>query len=216
MALEKNAQKFLKAVGSNPKLTTKNRYNLLNCIKDYSNSYGYSQTGETVQNPDGTSSYKSAYVVYSTSAGHANVLYSKLTNTLNDNNPFSTRSAKCFKISSIKGSSKSKTITINLKKPVTADDIFGANYAFSWDTEVEESSTYTFPIVVQRKSNGKKYYGEATIKKGKKTMTIALKNHKLVKGETYKLLSRTGTSSGSWIGSWLDDGFNKNTFKVTK
>jgi len=214
--MEKSAKAFIKAVGSSTKLTTKNRYKLLNATKDYNHSYGYTTWGESVQNPDGTITYKSSYYVYSTSAGHANVLRSKITTAIDEYNPFSTYNAKYFKVSSIKGTSKSKTITINLKKAVTANDIFGANYAFSWDTEVEASDTYSFPIVVQRESNGKKYYGEATIKKGKKTMTIKLKNHKLVKGATYKLLAKTGTNTGSWIGNWLEDGYNKNTFKITK
>ena len=216
-ATEKSAQALIKEVGSNPTLKKSNRYKLLNAIKNYNSVTGYTTTGSFIQNEDGTQTYIQTYLVYSSSSGRANLLRTKIANACYTYNPFSTTDGKHIRISSIKGTSKSKKITVTLKKAVTADNIFGANYVFSWDTEVENSKTYSFPIVVQRTSNGRKYYGEATITKGKKTMTITLKNHKLVKGETYKLLAQSAASKTySDLGSWLDDGFNKNTFKVTK
>jgi len=47
--MEKSAKAFIKAVGSSTKLTTKNRYKLLNATKDYNHSYGYTTWGESVQ-----------------------------------------------------------------------------------------------------------------------------------------------------------------------
>ena len=211
---DKAAKAFLKASGTSPKITSKNRYKILTAYANYASAYESAYLG--CYEPDSsTGNYKSNYYIFSPTAGRANMICHELNRYAAPNNPFTTWSSKCFNVKSISGKGSSKTISLVLKDKVTATQIFGANYAYSWDTEIKESSTYTFPIVVQCKSNGYKYRAIATIKKGSSKMTIKLTTGKLVKGKTYKLLAISSTGNyPTYMGDWLDDGTNKNTFRA--
>lgn len=211
---EKLAQAFLKETGTqknvNVKITSKNRYKMLNAYKNYASTSGYISIYEGGSTP---MDYSFSYYLHAPSAARATTVCSKIASYCDNYNTFSTNGAKHFTTSSIKGKANSNTITVELTKKVDADMIFGAQYAFSWDSEVEATKEYSFPIVVQRTSNGRKYYAIATVKKGSKTMKIELKNHKLVKGETYELLNQTTTSRyPNYLGNWLTD--CKCTFKA--
>lgn len=214
-AADKAGKAFLATTGSTLSITKNNRYELLTAYKNYTTVYsGYTY----VHNYDSsTNTYTFTYYVYSPTATRAYAFYNKIANYSNDYNPFvySTGTAKQLNVKSIKGSGK--TVTITLKKAITADQIYGANYVFSWDSEVKSSKTYTFPIYVQDTKTGYKYYGIATMTQGSKTITIKLQNKSLTKGRTYKLLAQSRSSyQYSDMGGWLLDDANKNTFKATK
>ena len=198
--VESEAKSYLSATGTVTKITTSNRYKILNAYKNYDYSYntGYSSD----YNTNGTYTY----YVYSPSAVHANAVCNALSMYASDRNPFSTHSSKCFKIKSISG--KNKKVTVTLKDKVSEDQIFGSNYDFSWDSYVKKSNTHTFPIYIQDTTTKYKYYAVATINKGSKTMSIEIKNMKLKKGRKYKLVDYT-------YNSWLDGTVNKTvTFKA--
>ena len=165
-------------------------------------TYVYTQT---------STGYSYAYYLTSPSTLRVQAIREDIENYSTQYNPFSTLSSKAFSVKSISG--KSKTITLTLKSKVTDTQIYGANFVYSDDTDVRRSSTYSFPIVVQRLSNGYKYHATATIKSGSAKMTIKLTNGKLVKGQKYKLLAQTETRmTYNTLGNWLNDGTNKNTF----
>lgn len=207
---DKSAKAFLKITGSNPTIKDSNRYKLLTAYKNYNVYSGYTSISEYDST---TGTYTGAYYCYSPSSAHAYAIYSKISNYSYDYNPFiyATGTAKQLNVKSIKGSGK--TVTITLKKAITADQIYGANYVFSWDSEVKSSKTYTFPIYVQDTKTGYKYYGIATMTQGSKTITIKLQNKSLTKGTKYKLLAQSRSDySYSDMGGWLLDDVNKNTF----
>jgi len=215
-SLDKSAAAFLKKTGmKTPTITDSNRYKLLSAYKNYEENSSGSLQRSNYNQKNGTYTY-STYL-YSPSAAHANAIYNFIADNAENENPFNklmTDNGKAFSIKSISGKAKSKAVTINLNKAVTADQIYGATYAFSWDTDVKSAKTYTVPMMVQDTSNSRKYYAVATIKQGSKTITLQLKNAKLVKGKTYKLLSNTNTKSSSKLGNWLLNGNNINTFKA--
>lgn len=197
--MQDNAAKaFFDKVGKNLTITKSNRYELLSIANNTEISSGKSYFGIP-------------YFIYSPSIEHARAISDGIFTYAEKLNPFSTSSADYFKVKSIKGSDK--TITVTLKNKVTKDMIFGANHVFSWESDLKESKTYTFPIVVQNTSNNYKYYGIATVKEGSKKIIIKLQNHKLIKGQTYKLIAYTygSSKSSTYLGDWLDA---KNSFKA--
>lgn len=203
---EDSAKAFLKATGTNPKITASNRYKLLTALKNYKSAdYYYHYSGYT--NAYDSASSKYVYYIYSTDSGRANRIASKIDDYAAARNPFATKPSKsvAFHVTSISGTKNTNKITMKLKNKVTEDQIFGANIGFSWDTEVKKSDTYSFPVTVQNMKNKRKHYAIATVKKNSNKITIELKSQKLQKGITYKLLA---------YGPWLDNGVNMNTFKV--
>lgn len=207
-SLDKKANSFLKKTGENPKLTKSNRYELVTVANhsEFSVKHEYASFGNNIR-------YTKHYL-YSTANTHAFVARKRILSDAEKYNPFSTYSKNYFKVKSINGSGKN--ITITLKNKVSTDMIFGANCVFSWDSELKESKTYTFPIVVQNTTTNSKHYAIATVKKGDSKITVKLQNHKLRKGTTYKLLALTNNSSYNLaqhdtLGNWLYD--QKNTFK---
>lgn len=186
---DKYAAAFVEAYGKG--VTTKNRYGLLNIYK----KAGYFSSGYTT-------SYSSGQEcgIYDGTAAHAHALAENLHKYVNEKgNPFSTNSAKVFNIQKISG--KGQQINVTLKSKVTADLIYGAQYAKNDDTDVKEVSTFRFPIYVKDLKNGHRYCAEATIKKGSKTMTIKTKNLKLKKGSQYCLMDSKyyPTERDTWI-----------------
>jgi len=211
--IDEDAKAFLKKTGTNPTIKTSNRYKLLDAYNNYQSSGGCTSMPYI---DSATGVYTIDYYIFSPSAIRANVVCNKISSYCNKYNPFVTTSSKCFKIKSISG--KSNKITVTLKSKVTADQIFGAQAQFNWDSEIKKikkGKPYTFPIVVRNTSNGYKYYATASIKEGSKTMTITLKNAKLTKGKTYELLAQTSTSRNTrYLGTWLDGSINKYKFKA--
>lgn len=200
----KEAKVFLNEVGKNTTIDTTNRYKLLSATKRHHVDSGYTST-TLEDDPEAD-----IYYVYSPTATHAYTVYNNITVYGYRRNPFDDLSEKHFRIKSIKG--KGNIITITLKDKVTLNMIYGANYKYSWDSEVKESNTYSFPIVIQNTTTKHMYSGVGTINRGSTKMTIALNTHTLVKGDTYQLLSRTNTTSYySTLGTWLD---KKDTFKA--
>lgn len=186
---DKYAAAFIKAYGKG--VTAKNRYSLLNIYK----KAGYFSSG-----------YATTYVsslecgIYNGTAGRANALAENLYKYANEKaNPFSTNSAKVFNIQKISG--KGQQITVTLKSKVTADQIYGVQYAKNEDTNVKEVSTVQFPIYVKDMKSEHRYYAVATIKKGSKTMTIKTKNLKLKKGSKYCLMDSKyyPTERDTWV-----------------
>lgn len=210
---DKAAKAFLKKVGTNPNVKKdKNRFDILETYNTYTNySSGYTQQMDKYDPETGT--YKYNFYFYAPTAAHAYAVRSKISSDIDSINPFSTNSAKHFEATKITGKAGSNKITVTLKTKVDDTMLLGANAAFSWDSEITKSDTYTFPIVVKNTSNGRQYYAIATVKKGSKTMTIELKNHKLAKNKTYELLNKTKTGRySSYLGNWLSWG--KSTFKA--
>lgn len=188
---------FIKTYGSG--ITTKNRYTILsayNRMKDL--GYFYASTDRST-----VIGGKTYTVICAPSRQHARALASAMDNYFSERNPFGTDQSKKFNISSISG--KSKTITVNLSKAVTADQIFGVQYANGWDTLVAEKKTVKFPIYIEDVKTNHRYYAIASVTKGSKKMKITTTNLTLKKGKSYKL--KTGT-----IGNWLSQG--KITFKA--
>ena len=212
-SVEEAAKKFLDKTGTDPKITKDNRYKLLTAYANYQTNLGYTSIFTYDAKKQ---TYVTKYYIYSPSAARAMTAYNKIATYCEKYNPFSTRSGKCFEIKSISG--KGKTITVNLKKNVTEDQIFGAQAQFDWDTELKQVKTYTFPIVVKNTSTGYEYYAIASVTQGKSKMTITLKNAKLTKGKKYELVAKTATGrGGSYLGNWLDGTLNKTskfTFKA--
>ena len=203
-AYEASAKAFLKETGTNPKITSGNRYKLLTALKAYK-SGDYSYNGYTSYWDNASSKY--TYYIYSTDSGRAKCVCNKIDDYAAARNPFATKPSKsvAFHVTSISSTKNTNKITLKLKNKVTEDQIFGANAGFSWDTEIRKSNTYSFPITVQNTKNKRKHYAIATMKKNSNKITIELKSQKLQKGITYKLLAN---------GPWLDNGVNMNTFKV--
>lgn len=201
--LEECANIFLNQVGDITKITTANRYDILTAYKiyDYKSSNGLTSIYESV-----SGSYKHTYYLYSPKAAHAYATCNALSQYSSVHSPFATSSSKCFKVKSISGKGNTNKIKVNLKNKVTEDQIFGGNYYLSWESDIEKSGIYTFPIRVKNMKNNYYYYAIATVKKGSTTMTIETKNLKLKKGTNYKLIAQ--------YGSWLDGSINKNTFKA--
>ena len=201
--LEDCADAFLDLAGDVTKITTANRYDILTAYKsyDYRAENGLTNTYELV-----SGNYKLTYYIYSPKAARAYVTCNALNQYSNNCSPFATTSSKCFKVKSISGKGNTNKITVDLKDKVTEDQIFGGNYFLSWDSDIEKSGTYTFPIKVKNMKNNHHYYAIATVKKGSAKMTIKTKNLKLKKGTKYKLIAE--------YGSWLDGTLNKNTFKA--
>lgn len=188
---------FIKTYGSG--ITTKNRYTILsayNRMKDL----GYFNASTDRSTVIGGKTYT---VICAPSSQHARALASAVNNYGSEKNPFGTKQSKEFNVSSISG--KSKTITVNLSKAVTADQIFGVQYANGWDTLVAEKKTVKFPIYIEDVKTNHSYYAIASVTKGSKKMKITTTNLTLKKGKSYKL--ETGTSR-----SWLLHG--KITFKA--
>lgn len=214
-AYDKKANAFLRKTGKIPTISNSTRYELLSAYKSYSSCEGYLMISDS----DSNAAASRSYYYYSTPSAHAFAIYGKIGNYSYSLSPFRVDDPEWenfFEIKSISG--KNNKITITLKKKVTADMIYGANYAFSWKTKVKESDKYSFPIVVQDTSDNRKYYAVATVTKGSDEMIIKLKKHKLVKGQTYKLLARTSTSKNyTVLGDWLDNEYciNQNNSKFT-
>lgn len=214
-AYDKKANAFLRKTGKTPTINKSTRYELLSAYKSYSPCEGYL----IISTSDSNTVASRSYYYYSTPSAHAFAICSKIGNYSYSLNPFNVDDPEWenfFEIKSISG--KNNKITITLKKKVTADMIYGANYAFSWNAKLKESDKYSFPIVVQDTSNNRKYYAVATVTKGSNKMVIKLKKHKLVKGQTYKLLARSSTSKNfTVLGDWLDNEYciNQNKSKFT-
>lgn len=198
--IEESAKIYLKSVGNVSKITTSNRYKVLTAYASYDYRYysGYYSTYDY-------NSQKYTYYVYSPEAAHVYAINRALERYASERNPFTTGDSKLFKVKAISGKANTNKISATLASKVTEDQIFGANYQFSFDSKIEKSSTYRFPIKVQDTKTKYKYYAIATIKKGSDKMTIEIQNAKLKKGTTYKLISYVG---GYWLLA------SKNTFKV--
>lgn len=192
------ATTFIKSYGGKD-ITTDNRYSVLTNYRIYTQS-GYNRGSW------GYSSYyeNNAWVhrVYLPDAVRAYVLSQKVVTYASSRNPFSTSSSK-FTVSSISG--KNKTITAKLSSNVTANQIFGAQYVYAYDTKVTSVKTVDFPIYVVDTKTNYRYYATATITQGSKTMTITTKNLKLKSGSTYQLKDYNGQQ-------WLSTG--KVSFKA--
>jgi len=205
------AKAFLKEVGQKPTIKANNRYKILSAYLSYDDiGPGYYTDGDW----DADGRYKTLYYITSPTAGRAYVVRSMIEGYIYDYTPFTTTSAKCFQVKSIAGKGGKNTIDLTLKKKVTDDQIFGAQTKFSWDSDVKKVTTCEFPMMVQDTSTGHKYYAIATIKKNSNKMTIELMNTKLVKGRTYKLVSRIPGERydyGDWVSEFSG---NPYTFKA--
>lgn len=175
-ASKKVATTFVKAYGTG--ITTKNRYSVLSAYKAY-NTIGGSGMSYIYQNNTSQS------VIYDTTVGHAYALADAVRSYGEEKSPFSTSQGKYFAVKSVTGTKK--TVTVTLKSSVTADQIFGIQYAASWDTKVASAKKVSFPIYVVTPSNGHRYYAEATATQGSKKLTIQTRNLTLKKGTTYSL-----------------------------
>jgi len=224
-AIEKAAKTFLKKTGNNPTIKSSNRYKLLNAIKNYPCADSYVQVDSYDSKTD---TYKMDYYIFGPKARRAEEVWCKIAGYCMQRDPFDTRTLpNCFRISSISGKGKSNKITVTLAEKVTEDQIFGAQYAYSWSSTVKKATKHTFPIVVRNTSTDERYYAIASIKKGSNKMTITMKNAKLKKGKTYELLARTSTryfpeyagieTYQEWedyLGNWLDGSVNMYKFKA--
>lgn len=191
------AKAFVKQYGSS-KITTKNRYDKVKAYADYAGSGYAGGDGLKVIYESG----KAAKCIYMPNEGRAVRLVEQLRNYNKTRNPFSTISSKCFKVKSISGSGK--TITINLKKAVSAEQMFGANVAavrYGQDNNIDAKKVIAEMYV--RDSNYKYYPATMTIEKGSKKLTIKLKDSKLKKGKKYYL-------DYNGLGDWLYK--QKNSF----
>lgn len=201
---------FIEKVGENPTIKKSNRYNLLAAYKsyEYKDYYFIGIEGYDlgVMTKYDESSKKNIDYVYLPEAARARAICNKFEKYAMKYQPLRPDTKHSFKIKKISGKANSKKITIKLKSKVTEDQLFGANYQFSWDTDVKKTKTYILPIMVQEKKNDYKYYAHATIKQGSDTITIDTRNLKLKKGVIYKLLDKEAT--------WFHYDENKDTFKV--
>lgn len=196
-ASDKYASAFVKAFGS--KITNRNRYELLGI---YNKCYKYfSATGIFVK-----SSAEDTYVIYNPTLGRARALSKKLEAYAAERNPFATTSAKLIKVTSLSGSKK--TVTAKINKKVDAEQIFGAQYAYSWDSKTSAKNSVEFPIYIRDTRDGHRYYAVATLKKGSNKVTIETRNLTLKKGVKYELEQHSSTGYG-WI-----EGSKVSTFKA--
>lgn len=205
---KKEAKAFLKKTGAAVTINKSNRYAILSASNTYTyNSGTYSTNTYNNSNPQTW--------IYNTDSIRVKNVYDKVYGYVTSLTPFTSGAARdLFGIKSFSGKAKSDTITVTLKEKVTADKIFALNYIYSWDTDVKESDTYTFPVQIQRTSTRYKYYAIATVKKGSNKMTVRLKNTRLVKGETYRLILRTtATYNASGFINFNFTG-DKETFKA--
>lgn len=196
---KKAADAFIKAYGKG--ITSKNRYKVLNAYKDFS-KMGYISSHAIAQEKG-----EIVYYLYLPEAGHAKVLVSEVVSYAIKRNPFGTDHSKEFCITALSG--KGKTITATLSQKVTADQIFGAQYADIKLKKASSKNSVTFPVYVQDTKTNTKYDAEATMKKGSKTLTIKPKNLSLKKNRTYEIVAY-GEYFGEYSSNWL---FNS---KVTK
>lgn len=130
----------------------------------------------------------------------------------------------CFKVTKVTG--KGSKVTVKLNKKVNEDQIFGIKAASSvvFDSKITKSKSALFPVYVQDKKTGHKYYGTAAATKGKNTLSIQLRSAKLKKGNSYRLVGMQKRERSVSIGSnnsyaylgftrkWTDQG--KTTFKA--
>ena len=191
------AKAFVKQYGSS-KITTKNRYDKVKAYADY--------VGGGYEGGDGIKvvyeSGKAVKCLYMPNEGRAVRLMEQLRNYNKTRNPFSTASGKCFKVKSISGSNK--TITINLKKAVSAEQMFGANVVALQNNPKNKVNSKKLTTSVRVRDSKYKYYeGTMTIEKGSKKLTIKLKDSKLTKGKKYYL-------DYNGLGGWLYK--QKNSF----
>lgn len=143
-------------------------------------------------------------------AGRRNTLYKLLSTYETKNSPTSTRSAKVLKLSSATASAKKNTITLNLKKKVTKEQILAAKIyeeVYCADSlKASKLNNKQAYIRVTVRNKNKMYEGVAKITLGKKTATMQIytskyvngkttyKKQKIKKGQTYTL----GYASNDW------------------
>ena len=209
--LEKSSNALIKGYGK--KVTTSNRYKLVNLNNIYKN-----ERSEVSYNVffgiESSSEYVNSAWVYTNKAklpalAHAYAISQKLSTYVSSVNPIGTGGAKVFKVSSITG--KGSAITAKISGKVTANQIFGIKAAASslWDSYIADGKTAKFPLYVKDMTTGHKYYAIATATKGRNTLSIKLQNAKLKKNRTYKLVGiRLYDMSNTWTKS------GKTTFKA--
>lgn len=182
---KKVATTFVKAYGTG--ITTKNRYSVLSAYNAYNTIGGGSGVTYIYQNNT------SQPAIYDTTIGHAYALASAVESYGEEKSPFTTYQGKYFAIKSVTGTKK--TVTVTLTSNVTADQIFGIQYAASWDTKVASAKKVSFPIYVVASADGHRYYAEATATQGSNKLTIQTRNLTLKKGTTYSLYC----PNGAWL-----------------
>ena len=240
------AAAFLK-VCDGVNITTSNRYSVLSALRtykkdldtsavnvsttiageDFSFNRTYGGVGYVSFSTGNGKKYTNDYYIYDAELQHANTYGASyggvIYNYGNSMNPYSTRSAKCFKISNVSG--KGKTVTLNLKKNISADQIFGVKW---WDTnsvrniKVNASAkTVKIPFRVYDINTNKYIAGTASITQGKKKIDVSLKK-KLTKGHKYQLSPGTYSytssgykNTGYYESAWLADKTQRSLMKFT-
>ncbi len=122
---------------------------------------------------------------------YVDIVLDKLENYANRNNPIATAPGKSFQISSVSGKKNTRTITINLKKKVSARQIFAikqVQWFESRDSYVERDRRACFDIKVQDTKTGHTYWGKAVTYYNSKKITISMDYLKLKSGRRYRVI----------------------------
>lgn len=201
---DKYAGDFIKEFGT--EITSKNRYKLLSIYK-LADEWVVGSNGVYTKNIFEKKEMFCA--ICEPTIGRANALARKFGIYAQERNPFLGGSAKQIKITKLSGSKK--TITATISKKVDADQIFGAQYVYGWDSKASEKRTVDFPVYIRDTRDGYKYYAVATLKKGSNKITIKTKNLKLKKNVKYELrvYDRFPDRAGDWL-----KGSKVTTFKA--
>lgn len=162
------------------KTTEKNILSQLKYYLDLDSTYNYG-----VAYVWNTTDYVYSYYLYSTDVFHARRVADKLGNQLNQYNPLGTEGKYVFKISSKKGSKK--TITVTLKKAVSAAQLAGAQYADRSITNEYSEKSVAFLVSIFENGTNNYTRGIATIEKGSKKIEIKLLSGSLKKGTKYSV-----------------------------
>lgn len=190
-ALSKAVKALDKAYGG--KITSKNRYKVLQAYKDYSKKI---QTYQAIDS-SGFAKAKSEYGYYSGSTnklavpemlGLGNEVNQALATEAREKNPVGTVQSAMFKIKSVTAKAKSRSFTINIKKKVNDDALFALQYTYSEDDYIEKDDRAVFPITVEDTKTGYKYSGHGIAQKNSTKLTINMDYLKLVKGRKYRLI----------------------------
>lgn len=194
---EAAASKFVKSVG-NAGVTTKNRYSALTAYVQYKKSGFYKIDGCRYSKSGG----KSICSIYMPICGRAYAIWQQIELYGKTRNPYGTVSSKWFSVKSVSGSGQ--TITINLKKAVTAEQIYGANFDNIYYRRTEKTNAKKVTREVRICQGSSEYCtGIATIKQGSKKITVKLSGAKLKKGKEYYVVDPN--SKGYWLHwSWSE------------
>lgn len=185
--MEKEEKKFVKKYG-NGKKVSKDRYDLLallvNCHKT-----GWT-TGITNYYTNGQ---MKSYLV-SPISGRYTAMKTAFEIYCQKMNPFSTRSAKAFQVKSVKASGKK--LTINLKKNVSEDQLFGATYEKTMYEmynmkKVSKKNSQNVGFWIWDSNYNQQIEATGVVKKGSNKIVVTLKES-MKKGKKYTWYSYSG------------------------